>query len=1225
MNKHGDNSNIFTPGSSFASAPAGDPERQAIASLRGYAYQIATTTLAWLDLEERARLYLEVAEDYATVAGDALNAVQIKDTADSGSVTLNTEGVRNVIHAFVDLIARNPEGSVELRYFTTSPIGTEQHRADRPSGEPGLVYWRKAASGADISPLRSILDSNKFSESVREFVRARDDAALCTDLLRKIHWDCGQRNLASISRELEGRLIVLGRERFQLPAMEAQRLVDVLMYHVLKKCIVKKASDRVLTRAELYLDIDLATRQSLPRAAVETIVQLAPALLSALFEGTTPVALTTGQMSWLIAGNDLPAPCFIISRPKLEAATAKALEAHGLVVLVGGTGLGKSLLARAIAVKQDSGFEIVDFRGADNTETRRRLDLLLGRIGGIASRFLVLEDLDNFDDAGIALSLGPVAEALRRRDRLGLVTSHRQPSARTLTQLGLDASDVVEVPYFSEAEAAEVVRATGGDPKIWGRLAYVAGAQGHPQLVHAFATGIAARGWPNEAISEVIARGLSSEDIDAERDAARRSLTEALPRRTRTLLYRLSLVIGRFDRSLALNIGSLSPVISAAGERLNELVGPWLEAVGRGHYRVSPLASNAGRQSLTTNDQRAVHKLIATNLLERGSIDASDANMVLTHALAGKSTQSLAALAYMVMMTKRDSVSSLSEQFFMLRMLRTDRPIYPDVPWVSRMLRLVQFTLVAETEEGPTILACATALLKEAAQESDARLRTLFEFLALNTVLITRGIADHIPIWIDLLRRSRSLVDADLELQRLKANVEQASGEGGGSFYGMLFAIGVTGVSSVARLEEIINALDELDADERALWLCQYDRKPGDYGVFVDGPWLAEHNRKSVNPADAAGRYKRMAERAQSWGVRELAARCHAARAVMFDEYGNDKEAALGALDDGVAALEENVVLSRARATILWRHDDYTGAIGILRGIAESIERDDPIERAFAMREAAISAANTNDWHQAEIWFTEGQTAAAAVQMVDMQAMAIGLGADAAVAAVKVGNRQRAMERLADALDALRSLDPAVSLRAAYCHRVVRHTVLWTKSQLQLDETGIQGETVSILPGTCSNPEPATAILKLPLGHLDLAWYMLAQGEIVSGAHIGIATNLSAKLSQGPIPIYEMILRNERMLHAIARLDPLSFANHVHGWLEGLAFMRTEGKDPATFERLLSSPGQHPVSGARCACRRVSSSGRCQRRPCFLHDCCPKGRGWCDCRLRGGTGAPIRK
>ena len=1177
MNRDGENSNIFTPGSSFAAAPAGDPERQAIDSLRGYAYQVTASALAWLDLEEKGRLYLEVAEDYATIAGNVLKAVQIKDNQASGSVTLNSEGVRNAIEAFVDLVARNPERAVELRYFTTSPIGTERARTDRPNGKAGLAYWRKVASGADIGPLRSILESDNFSESVREFVRARNDDALRTDLLQKIHWHCGQPNMESIRRELEARLIVFGRDRFGLPAMEAQRLVDVLIYHVLKKCIIRNVNDRALTRADLYTVIDKATRQSVPRAAVDTMMQLASAFANSLAGGLTDTALTTSNISWLIMGNDIPIPRFIISRPKLETSIAKVIETHGLMILVGGTGLGKSLVARTIAVKHGNGFTIADLRDADKAETRHRLGSLLGRIGGITSRWLILEDLDHFEDAGISLSLGCIAEALRRRDRIGLVTSHRRPSARTLTELGLDASDVIEVPYFSEAEAAEVVRVTGGDPEIWGRLSYVAGAHGHPQLVHAFAIGMAARGWPKEAMQDVVSRGFSSEDIDAERDAARRSLTAALPVDTRTLLYRLSLAIGRFDRTLALDVGSLSPAIVGAGERLDELVGPWIEAVGTGQYRVSPLASNAGQGALTADEQRSVHNLIATRLLARRKIDASDANMILVHALVGKSTQSLAKLAHMVMMARHDSLGPLSEHFFMLRALRTDGLIYPDSPPVSRLLRLAQLKLIAETKNGSNILSCVTALLNEAKQETDSPMDSMFEKLALSSVLSIPSIADHLVTWISLLRRFRAIVETDPDMQKLKVNVEKASDGEDHNFYGTLFQIGAYGISSVARLGDVIDELDALDAEERALWLCEYDRKPDDYGILVNGPWLAEHNRKAVNATDAAERYKRMAEKTQSWGMRELAIRCHAARAVMLDEYGNDKEAGLRALDEGVTALGENVVLSRARAKVLWRHNDHSGAIKIMRGIADLVGRDNPIERAFAMREAAISAAKTNDWRQAEIWFADGRTAAAAAHAVDMQAMAIGLGTDAAVAAVNIGERDRALERLVDALVALKSLDPEASLRAAYCHRVVRHTVLWTKSQLGSHKTKLNGEPISMLPGTCSNPEPLTTIRELPLGHLDLAWYMLAQAEIDSGANIGIAKTLHAKLAQGPIPFFEAILLNQWMSRDIACLDPLSFAGHMHSWLDGMAFMHTNRKDLRTkFDATSPTRGSLP-------------------------------------------------
>ena len=137
-------------------------ERQAVASLRGYAYQVAAAALAWFDLDASGRLYLEVAEDYATVAQQSLDAVQVKDTAESGSVTLNTEAVREAINAFVTLAVNNNDRQVQLRYFTTSPIGTEQKTSDRPAGVAGLRYWRQAAAGADVGPLRAILTADKF-------------------------------------------------------------------------------------------------------------------------------------------------------------------------------------------------------------------------------------------------------------------------------------------------------------------------------------------------------------------------------------------------------------------------------------------------------------------------------------------------------------------------------------------------------------------------------------------------------------------------------------------------------------------------------------------------------------------------------------------------------------------------------------------------------------------------------------------------------------------------------------------------------------------------------------------------------------------------------------------------------------------------------------------------------------------------------------------------------
>jgi hypothetical protein len=75
------------------------------------------------------------------------------------------------------------------------------------------------------------------------------------------------------------------------------------------------------------------------------------------------------------------------------------------------------------------------------------------------------------------------------------------------------------------------------------------------------------------------------------------------------------------------------------------------------------------------------------------------------------------------------------------------------------------------------------------------------------------------------------------------------------------------------------------------------------------------------------------------------------------------------------------------------------------------------------------------------------------------------VSADAAVAGPEVGNVGSALKRLVRAVEALSDINPATSLRAAYCHRVVRHTVLWTQSRIEGSEVKIGGKPIEMRAG----------------------------------------------------------------------------------------------------------------------------------------------------------------
>ena len=716
--------------------PEVDAARQAVNSLGGYAYQALVSTLAWLDLDGESYLMLEIAEDYAVIAKQAIDTVQVKHTGESRQVTLNSESVRKAVAGFVDLVKRNPERDIRLRFLTTSEIGRERAMIDRPGGLPGLECWRKVAAGADCGPLREILESEKFPETVREFCRARDNDTFRSDLIRRIDWDCGTADFETVRRELDSRLIVLGRDKFGLSSSEVRPLADSLVYRVLQKSIMDAQEKRILTRADLYEYMDAAAQISVPRTVLNRLVGMVSSLPGGLSGGASAgQPVSDSGPSWLLDGAVLGTANRMIAREAVEGVVNEALVTIGAAVIVGPSGSGKSILSRAVVASLADGFFVADFRDTTPDEARERLNALFARVGALASPTIILEDLNHLDNARVALGMERVLDALRRRYRNVLITCYRRPSAETRTRLNLAPDCVVDCPYFSEQEVHMLVGMYGGEPETWGGLAYYSGAGGHPQLTHAFVMGMETRGWPVWEIESTLMSGLTTTDTDAASDTARRNLVSALPEGTRNLLYRLSVVTGRFDRALGLSIGAIEPAIHQSGECLDQLIGPWIEIVGRGEYRVSPLARRFHREMLEGAEHKHVHKAIAEHISKKRVIDALDANAIVLHGLAGESTNSLARLTQSLLSMNVDSLEVLAESVPTLRLLRTDKLIYRQDLSMSVVLRVTQFRLAVARGKKQEIVDIVTALFREVSGMPDGEPKEALDQLALTVVL----------------------------------------------------------------------------------------------------------------------------------------------------------------------------------------------------------------------------------------------------------------------------------------------------------------------------------------------------------------------------------------------------------------------------------------------------------------------------------------------------------
>lgn len=1157
--------------------PSGDPRRQAVDSLRGYAYQLYVSALAWLRLRAEERLYLEVAEDFAVASREGLEGVQVKDTSGSGRVTINSEDIRQALAAFVDLVARNPRAKVNLRFLSTAEIGIEKSLEDRAAGQSVLVYWRKAASGADVAPLRHAILRADVSDVVRSFIQARDDETLRRDLLQRMFWDCGLGALDTVKQDLADALVVYGSERLRLTPRDVEGLPAIVVGEVLDASLRREASARWLDAPALLRLCEERTRTSVPKSLVEDLVRN---LFPSSGTGLIPVVVR----KLLESINDAQMPTNVLPRQQVVQAVLQALSRSPLAFLTAGTGMGKSVVARLVARSRQGEWMVLDLRDLPDDECEVRLRAAVGESASMALTGIIVEDINQLDSSRrVASAFGRLVDALRGRDAVCLATCYRPVAGGVLDSVGFGEADCYTVPALNETEVACLVQNYGGEPEEWTRFVFMRGGQGHPQLVRAALAGLRRRGWPANELTDYSSSGAVVEDIEGERLSVRRRLVEALEETSRKLLYRTSLLLGRFERQLAITIGGVSPEIRSPGEALDVLVGPWIDSAGQGLLRVSPLVANSGSSVLSRDEQLAVHRAAAMFLFSEGSLHVEVGNELFMHALNGGLDEILLRLALAVVKESDEKHRPLALWLPSLRLASTDRPISTGQAGVACALRLAQFLLVIALNDAraPAVWA---SLSREIADEADTAQARMFEAMALSKVLISSNLSNALPNWLQLLRRLRVLLTEVPELQGVAARVEESTPMHDGSratLLGLLFLFNAVNVQHVSQLLALFSTLHSLPSDERGQYLAFALSTRGGMTSFVNAPWLAEIRRGTINGQQAADEYMQMSALANGWGEQALAITLRVASSVMLDEYSNDSERALATLRAAEFEFGPHFDLARARAKIHFRQKQHTNMLVVVNGLSTQLENFEPLERAFLFRETGIGVAEGGDWTGAAAWFERAYDDAKTLPSEQSRSLEIGLCADMALAYYKGGNQSRAIELYAGVLEALPRIDDDEALKSIYLSRVARHGVLWLFLQVTgEDKAFLAGEDLTtMVPGMCSNPDPPEQIREKELASLDATWYIFAVVESQVMSPTTAVARLRSRLSGRQIPSFELLVM-ERFVEATIRSQAVDeFVAIFSLWIDCLVYW--ESHQDAMRQEQIAQPSYALVPAAQ--------------------------------------------
>lgn len=1134
----------------------GDASRQATASLRGYAYQIYASAIAWMTLPEDGFLHLEVAEDYSTLVSNTLNAVQVKAT--KAAITLNSKSVVDAINAFFLLRERNSDRRLTMEYLTTAEIGLEAEIAHRVNGEAGIRYWAAASEGADVGLLKARLLQMPLSAAAKDFLSKASDEAIRAELLTRLRWRCGEPGIVDVRRRLLDQAGAYCSREGE-PVVYADRFVDRLVGNIIEAVVAGEKEGR--TRIDLNKAFQEVTRVSVPASALDKILR----------QGL--VGQDAGR-SLAVASAFEPLPYGAMNlapRETLIGQAIAALSESGVAWFHAGAGYGKTTIATLVAERSGNPWKVVRLRGMDAAAIASKLRRVAIELEISSSVDLVLDDLDHLSNLDVQEALSALLGTRQRLSARLMITSNQPPAPMRSRRWFGSASVTVPVLDFTEAEVSDLAEAEGGDPERFGRYAYFGSGAGHPQLAHALILGLKDRGWPYSEVQTLAALTGMDVDVEAVRGEIRSRLISELPADQLHLLARLTLVFGAFSRPFALSLAEKASPIPLPGRAFDGLHGPWLDQVTGEKYRPSSLVSTLGKEILGPAEIQDFNAEIARLRTRDGSLDAGEVDGILNHALLGEAEDVLEIVFAATVSSDRTDLPRLVDAFPTLLTMSAERPLYRKSPTIAAKLRMIQVLLLAAKGDPASLPASLDALDRELLLLADASYANVLRISTLSKLMFQPGVIDILP---GVMGRLAALLHDPLAIKYAENMPEMAGQPSSIDF--MVRAIFAAQLASVRRISTISRLLDEissLDEADRAFFLRPSVHHAGDKAIAVKAPWSAGVVNGFPGTEDLACEYISLAEKALALRDSEIATAAYETAATIYDEDLKRPERALEILCDAVEMNPDyEWSLQRHRARVLFHMQRYEEQLQIGAPLLPGPDRAN-IEMAYFLREIAIGNSHLGNHKDAADRYAEAAARASASELADLQLMSIGLKADEAVEAFWAEQGPRAVTRLAEVLKALEQVDVTAGLRQKALWSYIPHTVAWMVNHAI---TGVADPDFeyAMAKGLNSNPNPDPAIAQLRRGPIEFVWAMLSELETRLGVDAGVGRSMILPEWDSRIPtLADYILRKDLHKRSVLTGNVQEFCATLPGLMASIIWLNNA---PADLDPFNSPKGRVP-------------------------------------------------
>lgn len=1068
---------VDLPSTSIA-VPADQAARQAIAPIEGYTYQLYQTVRAWQLLRENERLYVELAEDFAVCDVQSLEMLQIKRA--SSALTLRSKAVAALIGATWQFQEANTDRVVTAALVTTGRIGRER-RFSFPEKMPGLQFWRVAArEHADIEPLRAVLLTLPLPTDLIAFLKTSNPEAIRERIIRRIRWIAAEDSQEEIQRDIEERLVHFG-SRLQVGAQDSRNALSALLLNVLH-CIRRPAGERYLTAADFKVTFEKNTYRLVP-----------PSILEAQLAQSGGEAQSLASRSLAPAAASIPLPPRASLRNSVVGSLHGVLVTHGVLWLHGSSGLGKTTLALLLARQQQRvPWIFADLRDLEPNELRARLAAL--SLEWSTERGLILDDIPGDPDNATILRVRQLARIVASQDGVLLITSGRSPSPTLQDALGLTSETICSVPYLTEEDVASMVVQAGGDASVWAHVIHVF-CGGHPQLVDARIAGLRRRGWPPaERLVELDPGGEQPNDVTQERRAVRTRLLRELDGDSTELLLRLSLLTSVFDKGILQEVAGVTPAVPRAGLLFEGMVGPWIEQLGFGLFRLSPLLRDSGQESLEEGLQRRIRTQVLEHLVGRRPFPGEQFLQVLLLAYSLRHLAGLTFFARALLTTvqrDKETFRRLAQEVSVFTAFGTaaKQPLFAPGMRLSCLLRLGQLHVAVVNDQLRRAADILDQLLWEI-EQLPADQRDSLRAVAFATALVERTIPLAPNRWIGMLHGLTATPRIGSQFMRPLKSQGLIPDLVGLTYEQMIFAWRASALDGIDALANLVATLDSEAPENRERYLTAAGISSHNRDLTVSSAWLADVRKPGFNSRAAVDRLADLYRIASAWSHADIAVEIGCAQAVLLDEYAHDSGAALDVLAAAQAKFPTDYRINRQRQRVYYRAGDHARALAEFESFATALERASPLELIWALRDAALSAAQTGDMKKA-LSFFESAWNASQDGSPRMRVMKAGLSADCAVLEFEAGHIERALQLMLRALTEADAVDFTAGLREHYCAFILLAAILWMRGT----EEDWPDDRQTMVIGMCSDPNPKPEILERKVPQRLLAWYQLAELE----------------------------------------------------------------------------------------------------------------------------------